>query len=138
MSKQEAKLKSNLMIMLRQALPKYVLFRHEDKFTSGIPDISITGFAKTSWFEVKHATPDFDSPGIQELTMLRLAAAGFHARYIIFTEDKNGDFKKTFIIHPKYIKLFSQKDGVAVEASCLDFNNKFLLEYIRGVHEGRS
>jgi hypothetical protein len=33
--------------------PAFVVFRHEDLFTGGIADISVTGRGRTSWVEVK-------------------------------------------------------------------------------------
>lgn len=92
----EATLKSALVRALR-TLPNAVVFRHEDRFTHGIPDISITLHHATTWLEVKFANPSFNSRGIQELTLLRLALVGT-ARYVIYHQD--GTEAKTYIVHP--------------------------------------
>lgn len=124
--KQEALHKANLMLEIRNQLPKFVSFRLEDKMTKGIPDIVITGRGKTTWWEAKHGTPDFDSYGLQELTMLRLAGAGV-AYYIIWLE-KEG--KQTLIVHPRNIQ------SLIPEISWVGFNHKAVVEYIRAIHYG--
>jgi hypothetical protein len=125
--KDESGLKSKLMAQIKLDLPKFVALRHEDVRTAGIPDLSLTGFARTTWWEFKHATPDFESHGIQELTMLRLAAAGF-ARYVIWQE--RGGVKRTLIVHPKHIRT------LLTETSCSGHDYQFLTDYMRKVHEG--
>lgn len=96
----EAELKSRLMEYLRRSFPGYVIFRHEDKITSGIPDISVTGSELTTWMEVKYANPKFASKGIQELTMLRLSLAS-SAFYVVYYE-KNKE-RRTYIVEPQDI-----------------------------------
>lgn len=91
----EKSLVESLVRIARRELKGFVVFKHADRFTHGVPDISSTGSGKTTWWEVKHADPTFDSPGIQELTMKRLDAAGY-ARYIIFRQQP----KMTFIVRP--------------------------------------
>jgi hypothetical protein len=56
----ETYLKKCLTRELRKRMPTAVVYRHEDAFTAGIPDISVTFLAQTSWIEVK-----FDRPGRQ-------------------------------------------------------------------------
>jgi len=82
-SMNEAAFITHLTGHLRKAT-KFVVFKHADRFTHGVPDISMTGNSVTSWWELKVADPEFDSPGIQELTMIRLAAGGC-ARYLIYS-----------------------------------------------------
>lgn len=96
----EAQLKSELVLLARKMIPRYVIIRHEDVFTHGIPDISITGNKRISWLEVKLATPKFKSKGIQELTMLRLASAGI-AWYPVYYEV--GDVRRVYRVHPSEI-----------------------------------
>lgn len=125
--KQESTLKSRFLAELR-LFPGFVIIRHEDVRTSGIPDLSLTGYGKDSWIEIKHGTPDFQSEGIQELTMLRLAGAGY-ARYLIYREDKNGQSKKTMIVHPTHIK------DLEAEAWCIGHNHKWAAEFFRKRHQ---
>jgi len=102
-SKAEAELRSAFMAVAERVLTplQFVLLRHEDIRTGGIPDLSVTGLGKTTWWEFKHATPYFESPGNQELTMMRLAVNGY-ARYIIWSEG-GGNPKMTNIVEPKEI-----------------------------------
>lgn len=125
--KRESSLKSAFMAQLHKDLPAYIAIRHEDVRTAGIPDLSITARNITSWWEFKHGTPKFKSSGIQELTMLRLAQAGF-ARYIIWLEDRDGSNKQTLIVQP------SQLSTLQAERHCLGFNHAFLTDFIQGVH----
>jgi hypothetical protein len=124
----ESKLKSALLKQIKIDLPGFVALRHEDVRTAGIPDLSLTGYGRTTWWEFKYADPNFQSTGIQELTMLRLAATGF-ARYVIW-EERNG-IKRTMIIHPKNIGV---KRLEIQEAMCIGFNHAFLTTFVRQVH----
>lgn len=54
----EAQCKAALCKVLRAELPGGVVFRHEDAWTGGIPDISISNNGLTVWVEVK-----LDRPG---------------------------------------------------------------------------
>lgn len=121
----ESSLKSALMEQIKLQLPRFVALRHEDVRTAGIPDLSLTGMGRTSWWEFKHGTPDFDSTGIQELTMLRLAGSGF-ARYVIWQE-RNG-ILRTLVVHPKHV------DDLMAEESCIGFDHRFLVGYMKQVH----
>lgn len=128
MPKRETALKKALMTELRDRLPGFVHQRHEDKFAVGWPDLSCIGFARTSYLEVKHATPNFDSIERQELTMLRLAAASFYARYLVYFENKSGTLKRTLIVHPKRIHdLFP-------EASTTGHDHRWVAEHILRIH----
>jgi hypothetical protein len=120
----ESKLKSKLMDEFKARLPGFVAIRHEDVRRSGIPDVSLTGCGKD---EVKHGDPDFGSSGVQELTMLRLAAAGF-ARYVIYLEDKDGDNKRTLIVHPKKLGTLEP------ECQCVGHDHHWVVEYFRKRH----
>src|SRR6266852_4323907 len=115
--KQESFLKSQLMATIRRELPNFVALRHEDVRTSGIPDLSMTGYGKTSWWEVKHATPTFSSNNLQELILMRLAAT-VTAYYILYHELKGN--KRTLIVHPK------QLNNLLPETGCSGFDHLFV------------
>lgn len=96
----EATLKAQLMSHLRHTLPGAVCFRHEDKMTHGIPDISVTIFGRTVWFEAKRiVNGELHETGIQNLTMLRLAGAG-EAWFVYWV--KADSSWTTAIVHPKF------------------------------------
>ena len=50
----ESDLKRRLVKAILATHPGAVVYRHEDAFTAGIPDISVTWAGLTSWWEVKH------------------------------------------------------------------------------------
>ena len=51
----EATLKRALVKAIKTTMPGVVVFRHEDQFTAGIPDISVTWAGITTWWEVKYS-----------------------------------------------------------------------------------
>jgi hypothetical protein len=85
---------------VRERRPDFWTIRHEERFNSGTPDISLTGNGGTSWWEVKYANPDVRGPGIQKFVLNRLAKAGY-ARYVIFAERKG--VRSTRIVHPRHL-----------------------------------
>ncbi len=127
--KQESSLKSALMATIKRELHNFVVFRHEDVRTNGIPDLSCTGYGKTSWWEVKHATPKFSSTGIQHLTMQRLAAAGI-AYYILYYELKGN--KRTLIVHPRHLTELQP------DTACTGFDHQLVTDFIKTVHSHES
>lgn len=106
--------------------PRYMAFRHEDVRSVGIPDISVTSHRFTSWWETKHATPDFYTFGLQELNCKRLAQVGF-CRYIIWFETP--EVCKTLIVHPKHLT------DLTPEAEAVGHDHHFITEFMRSVHE---
>lgn len=127
MGKDESGLKSALMREIKLSMPGAVALRHEDVRTAGIPDLSLTWRGKTSWWECKHATPDFAGTGIQKLTMLRLAGAGY-ARYIVWHEHKDETCKQTMIVCPRNIGTLT------TEFACVGYNHRFIVECMRKAH----
>ena len=121
----ESSLKSGLMKELKAHLPGFVALRHEDMRSAGIPDLSLTGCARTTWWEFKYGMPSFKGSGIQELTMLRLAAAGY-ARYVVWEEKR--DVKRTLIVHPKQVGTMD------AEAWCTGFDHRFVVEFMKKAH----
>ena|SRR3990167_5265793 len=124
----EQELMSALLKEARARLPRYVIIRHEAGLTHGIPDFSVTGDNVTSWIEVKHATPNFKSKGIQELTMNRLALAG-HAFYVVYWEDPA--FQATYIVLPPDIGRPPEDWEICREG----FNHQWVVEEIKKLHE---
>jgi len=123
----EATLKAGLVKALRQEMPWWVVIRHEDRFRSGVPDLSLTGNGRTSWWEVKFANPYFESKGIQHLTLLQLAKEGV-ARYLIYSiyEGK----KSTHIVRPQSIDVWRADRESVVDG----FNHVAGIAYMKGLH----
>lgn len=90
----EATHKAALVKVLRAGLPQGVgrVYRHEDQFTGGIPDISISFKGRTLWVEVK-----LDRPGRKskttELQWKALRELGGHL--LVFTEHRSGSLQAT-------------------------------------------
>jgi hypothetical protein len=97
--KREAELKARYTAELKRQRPEMVTFL----FTSaGAPDRLHIANGICSFWEFKHATPGFASPGIQELFCMRIAAQ-VHCRYVIWHEDRHGDNQRTLIVHPDHV-----------------------------------
>ncbi len=103
----EGTIKQKLVKMLRDR--GLLVTRHEDRSTSGIPDMEVTGSGVTTWWEVKYGKPGqpWKTKGIQHLYLLKLAAKGDNGFYIIFEE---AETKVTAIAHPRSIGGSRSKD----------------------------
>ena len=123
--REENRYKAECLTKVRLALPKFVVIGHQEYRQSGVPDVSITGYGHTTWWEFKHGTPDFDSTGIQNLTMRRLDAAGF-ARYVIYQETETQ--RRTMIVEPRYL------DSLDTKVWCAGFDHQFVIDFIKRVH----
>lgn len=128
--KREAELKSAFSQTLRRRLPTFYTLLLA---SAGAPDRAIIGAGKTSWLEFKHATPSFRSPGLQELTCMRLAIAGY-CRYVIWYETAKGNGQRTMIVHPKVVHERTSWQ-LTPEAWTMGFDHEWLVEQIRKVHE---
>jgi hypothetical protein len=129
----ETGLTNELLKLMRRELRGFVIFKHADKFRHGVPDISVTSHV-TSWLEVKHADPGFDSKGIQELTMLRLANMG-PAFYIIYAEPRGSYYpRQTMMILPTDIGRWEElrSDPLVLTQG---FDHKWVVEKIRMLHK---
>ncbi|MEN6605875.1 MAG: hypothetical protein ABFD60_01430 [Bryobacteraceae bacterium] len=126
----EADIKGALMKRIREEFPGFVAMRHEDRLTAGVPDISLTGHRRTSWWEVKVERPDrpFESSAVQQRTMVRLARAG-HACYIVYEFRADGT-RCTHTVLPDDIGDW-RNHSVHIEG----FNHNIVLEAIRVIHK---
>lgn len=129
MEKREAELKSAFVAELKRQAPGYLILEYA---TNGAPDREIVGGGITTRWEMKHATPDFDSPGLQELTCMRLAAAG-HCRYIIWQETAHGTRQRTMIVHPR--KVYERNGWLMdPETWCIGYDMNWLVEQVVKAH----
>jgi hypothetical protein len=122
----ETTIVSRAVSVMKAELKSFVVFKHADRFRSGIPDVSVSGNGFTSWWEFKYADPDFDSRGIQELTMLRLDHASY-ARYVIFCEDK---VRQVLIVEPSKIGTW----GTEYELRISRFDYGLVAAHIHSIH----
>lgn len=130
--KDESGLKRKLIA--RIPTPEFLVFAHSDLRKYGIPDLSISGHGRTTWWELKHATPRFATKEIQEITCLRLAHTSF-CRYVIYVE--RGGRKQTLIVHPK--EVFGKNGnvlGMPYEQCFEGFDHDQVTAYIKLIHLG--
>lgn len=82
----EASVRAALVKKLRR-YKDWTVLRHEDHYTSGIPDISVTGNKITSWWECKlrRGSEQLSTKGIQQFLVEQLGKHG-HAHYIVYDE----------------------------------------------------
>lgn len=114
----EASVRAALVKKLR-LYKDWIVLRHEDHYTSGIPDISITGNRITSWFETKFQRGlTLENKGIQRYTLEQLNKHGGYARYIIYTPEQ------VFVVKPDLY------DPVIFRG----INHGLVVEYIRIMH----
>lgn len=120
----EAKLSSACLKRLKNHLENSVIFKHNDSFTSGIPDASIT-WKICLWLEFKFGNRPKWQNELQRLTAIRLAVAG--ECWVIFYQMEP---KLTHIIQPKNIQM----DGAFVpHLTSNGWNHIFVIQFIRGL-----
>lgn len=126
----EHDLVAQLLGVLRPAALRLngVVFKPNDRATSGIPDISFTAGGRSSWWEVKHAKPFVKGTGLQHLTCRRLAAAGI-CWYIIY--QTCGGKLSTHLVRPS--ELTGSGAFVSV-AQVSGFDHLFVLQFMMKEH----
>jgi hypothetical protein len=132
--KHENRFKRRLVREITDTLgPSWLPLTHTEPRIYGRPDITLSGAGRTTWWELKHATPNFTTMDIQELTCRRLAEASF-CRYILFYE--HDDNKSTIIAHPNEVYGHKGKTrGLVYELTWDGHNYPALVDYMRDVHE---
>ena len=106
----EAYLKKRLKEALKKALPGCVVVRHEDKFSAGVPDMSVTWAGVTSWVEVKYQRTGRKVPptALQELTLVGLAATGAPAYLVTYVAaDLKRKRRATVLVHDYHVPSVS-------------------------------
>ena len=127
MTKREGELKSAFSKELKRQVPGFYMLQYA---TNGAPDRSIIGAGRQTNWEMKHGTPDFASPGDQELLCCRLAHAA-HCRYVVWWE--RGVVQRTLIVHPKHV-MGRESWNLEAEASCVGFDMRWLVGKVREAH----
>lgn len=125
--KNEAGLKSAAMKELHKQLPAFLVLALAD---AGGPDKTVVGAGRTTFWEFKHATPDFTSHDNQALLCTRLAVQGY-CRYVIWQEHHG--IKRTLIVHPRAV-LERDSWAVVPESFTTGFDHRWLVEQVRKAH----
>jgi hypothetical protein len=137
--KRENEIKDAYWAHFAESYPASLFFamQHQDVRKPGYPDSCLHGFGRSSYWEFKHATPNFKSPGLQELNCRRIARHGFSCLYVIFVEHNN--IFQTRICHPR--DVFEQR-GKLANISFLDSwqGHDFirLAKFMHDLHVGKS
>lgn len=122
------------MAEIRRHLPTAVAIRHEDQFTHGIPDLSVSLAGRTTWWEVKYADPLLRTTGIQHHLCARLAAETY-CRYLVYQRGiPTGDQKRPRqirVVHPTEIDCWQRLGRVLVTGS---FEQYAVVVHLARVH----
>jgi len=123
----EKELKSKLVKKIRTGLRGVVVFRHEDQWTAGIPDISVT-LRGTCWIEVKYIREGkkLEMRGIQLLTCQNLADNG--KCFVLIYEDTYFG-PKTHIISPYDVEEF--REMVTTHPFSDGYDHDAVVNYLR-------
>lgn len=127
--KREGELKSLFGAELKRQLPHALVLYYG---TNGAPDREIVCGGKSTRWEFKHGTPDFLSPGDQELMCQRLAHQ-HHCMYIIFQETAQGTRQRAMIVHPREV---ANRNGwlMVPEAFCIGYDMRWLVNQVKKAH----
>lgn len=125
----ESELKRQLTPVLENAMPFSMVFRHEDMFRSGVPDISITWGQRlrTVWLEVKLADPELVHRGAQDVTCMKLAHAGKNCWHVVYYQ--KGDIFQTLIVLPLFVHRGTWRTDTVT--SCEGWNHQFVANFAR-------
>jgi hypothetical protein len=121
------------MRQLQTELPDALPLRHEDLFTKGIPDLSISYAGLTSWWEVKYADPYCKTTKVQRYLCEQLDRRGFLCRYLIFRRGHNGKWPREIRVVPPADFSHWRHVGLVVSTGAFDY--AALVRYIQEVHE---
>jgi len=111
---------------MREQLKGAVVLRHEDYFSAGIPDFSVT-LNGTTWIEVKHAKPYIKGKKIQAYTADQLNKNG-RCFYVVYRDIRG--VLDTLIIDPaevlKDIKNCMNNPITAVSG----FSHQYVIDFL--------
>jgi hypothetical protein len=122
------------MAEIKRILPTSLPLRHEDRYTHGIPDLSLSFRGKTSWWEIKVADPDCESKEIQRHLCRRLNAASY-CRYVIYQRGiprgRNKRPRQIRIVPPLDFDFWADAGVVVSEG---EFDHYGVVRYMARVH----
>ena len=117
----ESRLQSACLKLLRAELRGAVILKHSERFSSGVPDVSITWQGKTSFWEFKYGPRLVWANGLQKLTCRRLAIAGTCYVVSYYTASN----------HPRTC-IGAPDDPYARQAE--GFNHRFVVDFVKKLH----
>jgi hypothetical protein len=133
----EATVRRTLQLAIQKHLPDATALRYEDRYTKGIPDLSISYNNQTSFWEIKYADPYFATSKVQHYLCEQLDTKGFSCRYVIFqrgiARPKNPRPRQIRIVKPRDISHW-QHLGFVISTGRFDY--QALVAHILAVHLG--
>ena len=135
----ETTVRRALMRQLQIDLPDALPLRHEDLFTKGIPDLSLSYAGHTSWWECKYtATNQCATTKVQRYLCEQLDLRGFLCRYIIFRRGHNGKWPREIrVVKPHDVHGTAWRHvGRTISTGAFDY--AALVRYIQEEHERHS
>jgi hypothetical protein len=121
------------MRALQQHLPDALPVRHEDQYTAGVPDLSLSYAGCTSWWELKYADPSIQSSKLQRYMCDQLDTRGFSCRYLIFRRGHNGKWPREIRVCPPRDFPHWRSLGRVISSGAFDY--VALVRYIQETHE---
>lgn len=119
----EAYLKKKLVAALEAEMAGAVVIRHEDQFTAGIPDLSVTWALTTTWIEVKYDRPKARAK-VSALQARMLRRLNYHGSAILLTYRELPDGTRTTEI----------ERGGQLELNGQGFAFADVARYVKGLH----
>jgi hypothetical protein len=127
MQMNESEYKGKFCKLLKEEAKGSVVFRHEDQFTAGIPDISFNWMFHTTWIEAKIGS-NWKQTGLKIEIAKRLYKQS-SCFYIILYKEEN------YIVRPKDIEEW-KTEYVARLPFIIDVV-QFFVDLHRKIHDGR-
>lgn len=129
MAQKEKHYVSNLKKQMEKLMPSFPIFKHADRVTGGIPDLSIHGNRHSVWIEVKRVAMESKiiSKGLQDRTLEQLAKHSFCALHVIYDEQDG----HTYVVQPVYLHDYR----TVFLAKFDEFAHRSVAEYIKAVIE---
>jgi len=119
----ENKLLAPCLKLMRTELNDFVILKHADGYTSGVPDVSVSGRGFTTWWEFKHGPAIKWENALQKRTCQKLAALGTACFVVLYEE--SAYTRRTVILSP---------DDVEVAATA-GFDHQFIVNFVRTIHD---
>lgn len=137
----EADVREPCVKLLRDSLPGATIFRLEDKFAAGVPDMVIDYATLTSWGEFKLSDPKrypkpphVRSRGLQTVRMLQVR----HGYFVVYAlRYGSSDSRSTLIVSPReyHAATLAERPFETVHY-VPGFDHQFVVKYIDRLHRG--
>ena len=111
---------------IKRALPEAVALRHEDLYTRGIPDLTVTLAGRTTWWEIKYCDSTLRLDRVQRHVCQRLEETGY-CRYVIYV--RSPPPRSVRVVRPTQMDHWRTVGDVIPQ-----FDQGAVVRYIAAVH----